>query len=811
MSTPPPQDAFLDLFAAEAPEPEGAGLTPWKILVVDDEPDIHSAFSLALRGLTVEGAPLALAHAESAEAARALLADQPETALVLLDVVMERMQAGLDLVRHIRTVRGDQVVQIILVTGQPGYAPQRQVVQDYAINGYCLKAELTSDRILAAVVTALRTHRLLRDLDRERERLRLATQGLKAERSLKAAIVESSDDAIIGKTLDGVVTSWNHAAERMFGYTEQEMIGQPVLTIIPPERHAEEAQVLASLRQGVSVRHYETERLCKDGSRLPISLTVSPIRDTTGRIVGGSKIARDISERHQAEAERARLLEDLQQSVSQLDAIYTQLPYLVVLFDGDGRYVRVNPAAVRTFGFDPTGAHREDVAFRLQARFPDGRAIRAGNLPSSPAVAGQMVTDVEYLITDAGGEDHILLLNALPIMVGGEVRGVLAAMIDITRQRRMEAEARILQAQFLQTQKMESLGILAGGVAHDMNNVLGAILALASAQQTFQPEGSPLRQAFETIASAANRGGRMVKSLLNFARQSPAEVLDVDLNQVLREDVTLLERTTFAHIQLKLDLEERLPHIQGDPGNLAHAIMNLCVNAVDAMASDGTLTLRTRRTAAGRVQVQVQDTGCGMSPEVLKRAMEPFYTTKEVGKGTGLGLAMVFSIMQAHQGTLDLESEPGRGTVVTLEFPASAQPAAPLPAARKGQPRDTAHLQVLLVDDDELIRSSTRILLEALGHGVTAVDSGEEALRVLAGGSRPNLVLLDMNMPGWGGAGTLPRLRALLPELPVLLTTGRADQTALDLVAANPPMACLPKPFTVEDLLLAMGSMVQGA
>jgi len=684
MTAPEPQEAFLDLFAAEAPAPGGPSAAPWHVLLVDDEPDLHSALSLALRGLEVEGAPVVLAHADSAAAARARLAEQPDTALVLLDVVMESLNAGLDLVRHIRDDRGDPVVQIILVTGQPGAAPQRQVAQDYAINGYCLKAELTSDRVLVAVIAALRTYKVLRDLDRERERLRLASQAL------------------------------------------------------------------------------------------------------------------------------GQVMQELRESAGQLDAIYTLLPYLVVLFDRDGRYVRVNPAVVRTFGFDPTGTRREDTARRLGARFPDGVPFQPANMPSSQALDGHTVTEVEYLITDAGGQDHILLMNALPVLVGGAVQGVVVAQLDLTRQRQLEAEARILQGQFLQKQKMESLGILAGGVAHDMNNVLGAILALASAQLTFQAEGSPLHQVFETIASAANRGGKMVKSLLNFARQSPAEVLDVDLNRVLREDVTLLERTTFANIQLELDLDPELPTIRGDAGNLTHAIMNLCVNAVDAMGGRGTLTLRTRRTGADRVQVQVRDTGCGMAPDVLKRAMEPFFTTKEVGKGTGLGLAMVFSIMQAHEGTLSLESEPGRGTVVTLDFPASRGPAAPLPAAGPAQAGATGRLRVLLVDDDELIRSSTRLLLEALGHAVTTADSGEEALRLLAAGTRPELVLLDMNMPGWGGGGTLPRLRALLPGLPVLLTTGRADQTALDLVAAHPPMACLPKPFTVEELLTAIGGLVGG-
>jgi len=351
-----------------------------------------------------------------------------------------------------------------------------------------------------------------------------------------------------------------------------------------------------------------------------------------------------------------------------------------------------------------------------------------------------------------------------------------------------------------ETQKMDSLGSLAGGVAHDMNNVLGAILALASVHGMAAPAGSALARDMATVASACQRGGSLVKGLLGFARQELAEERDVDLNAVIRQEVELLERTTLQKVRLVLDLEADLPAIVGDPSALHHCLMNLCVNAVDAMPEGGTLTLRTARVEGG-VLMEVADTGAGMSQAVLDKALEPFFTTKPQGKGTGLGLAIVYGTVKTHQGTLEIQSEPGRGTRVLVRLPAAAAgPGAPPASGLAAAPPPSRPLRVLVVDDDELILLSVPLLLRALGHDVATAQGGEEALALLEGGERPDVIILDMNMPGADGGATLPRLRGLRPGVPVLLATGRADQTALDLVAAHSGVALLAKPFDIAEL-----------
>ncbi len=384
-------------------------------------------------------------------------------------------------------------------------------------------------------------------------------------------------------------------------------------------------------------------------------------------------------------------------------------------------------------------------------------------------------------------------------------------LVTATKELAHEKELSAVQAQLQQSQKMESLGVLAGGVAHDMNNVLAAILGLASAFVEIQPAGTPAHGAFDTIFKAAKRGGVLVKSLLAFARQTLPTEQELDLNQVLQDDMRILEHTTLARINLELDLADDLHLILGDASALTHAFMNLCVNAVDAMPEHGTLTLRTRNADPDWVEVLVEDNGHGMPPDVLAKAVDPFFTTKGVGKGTGLGLSMVYTTVRAHHGQLNIKSEMGRGTTVTMRFPARGSQGVPHPDAgaaplAKGEavpiPVYSAKdaLTVLVVDDDEMIRASMQTILDHLGHTIILARSGEEALAKLEAKFTPDVVILDMNMPGLGGFKTLPRLRTLLPKVPIILATGRVDQTAVDLAGAYTDVTLLPKPFTMDEL-----------
>ena len=495
--------------------------------------------------------------------------------------------------------------------------------------------------------------------------------------------------------------------------------------------------------------------------------------------------------------DRKRIHRELEASEAKHRSLAENILDGIFRFDRQGRHTFVNPAAQSILGL-----RAEELLGRTHAEcgFPV-EVVRFWEDALAQVVRTGQPLKVEVQFPGASGwATHDCRLN--PEFDGcGQVSSVLVVSRDVTERKLAEEERRQLQARLQQAQKMDSLGSLAGGVAHDMNNVLGAILGLASANLASQPPGSATRQAFETIIKAAERGGGMVRGLLTFARQGPAETRELDLNGLLRDEVRLLERTTLAKVRLELSLEEGLPPVLGDAGALAHALMNLCVNAVDAMPEGGCLRLVTRQAKPGWVEVRVEDNGTGMPAEVLERALDPFFTTKEPGKGTGLGLSMAFNTVKAHGGRLDLWSEPGRGTRVSLAFPVCRAPREDgAPGAHAGAAPSAGRLRVLLVDDDDLIQSSVQMLLEVLGHEAASAMSGEDALALIEGGYRPDLVIMDMNMPGLGGAGTLPRLRRLLPSVPVLLATGRADQTALDLVGSQAGVTLLAKPFALEDL-----------
>ena len=468
----------------------------------------------------------------------------------------------------------------------------------------------------------------------------------------------------------------------------------------------------------------------------------------------------------------------------------------ICIVDESETFVMANPAAERIFGVGPHGL----VGMNLRTFIEDADWDRIRNYTRQRM---QGISDkYEIWIRRRDGMPTALQVTATPRFdAHGTYSGSLAICRDVTEQKHAEEETAKLQGQLLQSQKMESLGTLAGGIAHDMNNVLGAVLGLASANIEAQVPGSPAHRAFGTIIKAATRGGLMIKSLLSFTRQSPAEERQLDVNAILQEETRLLERTTLSKVCLELDLEPDLHPILGDAGALSNAFMNLCINALDALPKDGTLALRTRNVDSDWIEVTVEDTGTGMPKEVLERAMDPFFTTKEMGKGTGLGLSMVFNTVKAHKGQMDIQSEPGLGTMVRMRFPA-CEPAAETvePTAESRPVRSQRMLNVLLVDDDELIRSSMQAILQTMDHAVFTTSSGEEALLTIEAGFEPDVVILDMNMPGLGGSGTLPRLRAMLPDVPVLLSTGRADQVALDLAHADPHVTLLPKPFNITEL-----------
>jgi PAS domain S-box-containing protein len=577
------------------------------------------------------------------------------------------------------------------------------------------------------------------------------------------------------------------------GYQPNEFKDDPFLWInmVPEEERLSIEEQVRRILAGDDPPPIEHRILHKNGTIRWVRNTFVPHRNEHGVLVTYDGLIQDITERKKAE-------DSLRWSEEKFSKAFHASPDSVNINRlADGVYLAVNEGFTRITGYtaeEVLGHSSLPDDLGLWVNGEDRRRLQEG-LNREGFVQG-----LEAPFRRKTGTVLTGLMSATLIEVQGELC-VLSITRDITERIQAEVEKAKLQAQLVQAQALESLGTLAGGVAHDMNNVLGAILGIASANIESHSVGSPSHLAFETIIKAAERGGKMVKSLLSLSQRNSNQEQELDLNTILCDEIQLLERTTLAKIHLQMDLQPDLLLIRGEASDFNRTFMNIFVNALDAMPDKGKLSIRTRNAGDQWIEVEIEDTGTGMSREVLGKAMDPFFTTKPMGKGTGLGLSMVYSTVKAHGGQIEIQSEPGQGTIVRMRFPVCATGIhAPGPPQQPRSDSVSSALNVLFIDDDELIQSSTQALLGKLGHHVNPALNGEEALAKLEAGFQPDIVILDMNMPGLGGSGTLPRLRALNPTVPVLIATGRIEQATLDLVKAYPHVTLVSKPYSMREL-----------
>jgi two-component system, cell cycle sensor histidine kinase and response regulator CckA len=514
-----------------------------------------------------------------------------------------------------------------------------------------------------------------------------------------AAIVESSGDAILSKTLDGVITSWNGSAARMYGYRPEEIIGQNVAVLIPPEQRAELGPILGRLRRGERVGPFETKRRRKDGTIVDVSVCISPIRNQQGAVTGAAAVARDITERTQAEANRRSREQELRRS-----------------------------------------------------------------------------------------------------------------------------------------DRLETLGQLAGGIAHDFNNLLAAITNYAG----FIAEATAARPRVQAdavqIQAVASRGARLARQLLIFGRQEPAEPALIDLNTLLSDTQELLRTSLGAHIEVRVTPAGQPALVLADRSRFQQMLLNLAVNARDAMPGGGSFRITVRHTELGdgyaaahpgiapghHVQLSVRDTGHGMSPEVAARIFEPFFTTKEGGEGTGtgLGLSTVYGIVTQAGGCITVHSAEGDGSTFQIHLPAAAPKGArrrtglrsggseERATERRGKEAGPAppeaqrsRATILIVDDEPSVLAVTSRILRQHGYPTMEAGTGDEAL-ILAATRDFQLLLTDSVMPGMNGPTLAERVAALRPGLPIIRMSGSDDiAQARPHYTAGSEQGYIQKPFTASDLI----------
>ncbi len=587
------------------------------------------------------------------------------------------------------------------------------------------------------------------------------------------------------------------ALRTVFGYELDEIRGQSAELLYAEHQDFEAVgKLLQAERPEESGVCRQVRCRRKDGESFAAELCIFELRDEHGKSRGNIGIFRDTSESCRMEEKLARAEADWEES---FDAITD----IVSIMDRDLRILRINRAGARTLGRTPEElvGHRCHEVFR-------GIGQPCGGCPVRTVIGSGKSAGGEIYHQNLGKSFQV---NISPLLdEKGEVRGIAQFARDISEQKQ-------LAAQLAQAQKMEAIGTLAGGVAHDFNNLLTAILGyLDLADLQLEPD-HPVRDELRQVQSAAQRAGRLIRQLLLFSRKQPMEFIRLDLNREVDEMGKMLRRMIGEDIALNLELSPDCWPVFGDPGNIGQVIMNLSVNARDAMPEGGILTLRTenveldehycqlnREARPGRfVRLTINDTGSGMAEEIRQHIFEPFFTTKERGKGTGLGLAVVYGVVKEHKGWINLYSEPGLGTSFKIYLPVgtSTGEIAAAPAASVRGPRGNGET-ILVVEDEPAILQVTTETLGRHGYQARAASSAEEALAVLGGeGKIPDLVLSDIVLPGASGIELFKKARGQRPALPFLLMSGYANEKVHWPWIQTRKIPFLEKPFTTAQLL----------
>lgn len=654
---------------------------------------------------------------------------------------------------------------------------------------------------------------------------RQATPDSQHIQSLLAAIVASSDDAIIGKTLDGIISTWNEGATRIFGYLPHEVIGKPVTLLIPADRQHEEVEILERLRAGERVDHYETVRLRKDGTLLDISLSVSPIRNTAGEIVGASKIARDITPQKRAE-------EALRVSNLRFRHMADAAPVLIWISDASKSRVWFNRRWLeftgRTIeqeqGFGWTqNVHESDLARCLQAygeNFDTHQPFRA-----------------EYRVRRADGMARWLIENATPLFEGpgGAFSGYIGSCVDFTETKRIQAEREeTLKAERAAREEAERVGRLKdeflATVSHELRTPLNAILGWATLMRRLKPGTEDHLRGLETIERNARVQGQIISDLLDMSRIISGKVqLDVqaiDLSEVINAALDAVRLSVEAkNINLRVMLDARAGRVRGDAGRLQQVFWNLLTNAVKFTPSGGRIDVIMERVNS-HVEVSVDDSGLGIKPEFLAFVFDRFRqadssTTRRHG-GLGLGLSIVKHLVELHGGSVRVKSGgEGQGATFIVALPISVMHTGDGPREERPAFGDVdvgtielpslAGVRALVVDDQPDARILICRLIEEHGGRCIVAESGADAMHLL-GQEDVNILVSDIGMPDFDGYDLIRKVRALhdstLRNIPAIALTAyaRADDRQRALLAGY--QMHVSKPVEPRELIAGIASLL---
>jgi PAS domain S-box-containing protein len=620
---------------------------------------------------------------------------------------------------------------------------------------------------------------------------------------LFSAVVESSNDAIITKALDGTITGWNRAAERLFGFATTEAVGNHIDIIVPPDRRAEVRQILERIATGQVIEQYETLRLHKDGRQVDVSLGISPIRSATGQIIGASKTARDIGDSKRTE-------KALSQEIEERERIFETSQDLILVTDTAGNFVQVSPSSQTILGY-----RSEEMIGHSAVEFLHPDDLESTRDEMRAARRGRLMRNFETRYVHKDG--HAVTLTWMGTW-SEPVRRHFFVGRDLT-------EKHTAEAQFRQAQKMEAIGQLTGGIAHDFNNILTVITGTIGILAESVADRPQLVVIAKMIDEAAERGANLTKHLLAFARKQPLQPREVDVNTLMLETTKLLRPTLGEHIQIDSLLAPDAWTALVDPSQLTTAVLNLALNARDAMPAGGKLALETHNVnldqsyadlhnevAPGNyVMIAISDTGSGIPAKDIEKVFDPFFTTKEVGKGTGLGLSMVFGFVKQSNGHIKIYSEEGHGTTVKVYLPRATGLGETGVELLTSPQIEGGHEVILIVEDDALVRRYVITQIGSLGYTTLEAGNAAEALKVIGTGAAIDLLFTDVIMPGtMNGRQLVDEALKHRPSLKTLFTSGYTENAIVHHGRLDSGVLLLAKPYRKSDLARMIRTALDG-
>ena len=614
-----------------------------------------------------------------------------------------------------------------------------------------------------------------------------------------ATVVRDSNDAITIQDFDGGITAWNRGAEQMYGYSEKEALLMNIERLTAYGKVAEQKKFIRRLIAGEAITSFETQRVTKDGRVLDVWMTVTKLMDGAGNPIGLASTERDITERKREEENLRRMATVVRDSN---DAITIQ--------DFEGRITAWNRGAELMYGY----SEEEALLMNIERLTASGKVAEQEEFIHR-LIAGEAITSFETQRVTKDGRVLDVWMTVTKLMdATGNPNGLASTERDITERQRLERLA-------LRAQRLDAIGTLAGGVAHDLNNALAPILMGAEIIKTKYPGEVQL---LDMVEASAKRAAGMAKQLLTFAKGAEGERVLIHPGHLIKELENLMKGTFPKNIQVMARYDSKLPPVLGDPTQLHQVLLNLCVNARDAMPHGGTLTLEAESQEVDAAYASsmpgakpgnyltlcVRDTGTGIPPEIIDRIFDPFFTTKGPDKGTGLGLSTVLGIVKGAGGFLQVYSKPGQGSIFTAYLPADLPDRDAKITIKSAVEFRGQGETILFVDDEPRIRDIARTVLRHLNlMPLTATDGADGLIQAALHRAELGAIITDLHMPYMDGLGFVSALRRMLPDIPVMVISGRMEDAMDAEFKTLGVTSRLDKPFTEVQLGRALETILK--